>query len=186
MKTGTFIAILFFGPVAGHASLGQLAVEVGAATPTELVATYDSLADTILASMKTEWNLVHSILAMTYNHAEVTLARARAQVQAGQDARVELEKVAALVAQLGNEGDAAVAGIRKRLIEGGHHHNATGEQQGLYDEGFVIVTRSAKKVFLGAASEIGKLAMSPDVNALDAQWQRVEIEFAALFEDIGR
>ena len=48
-------------------------------TPVQLVATYRSLADTILGAKKTEWNLVSSILAATYRHAEVTLARPAAR-----------------------------------------------------------------------------------------------------------
>jgi len=149
-------------------------------TPKELVAAYENLADTILAAKKTERELVRSILASTYNHAEAVFARAKSKIQAGQDARSEVEGLAALVGQLGNEGDAAVAGVRKRLVEGGHHHNAAGEQRGIYDEGFVIVTRAAKKVFLDAASDIGKLAGSPNASALESQWQKVKPQFAAL------
>lgn len=75
-----------------------------------------------------------------------------------------------------------MAGIRKRLLEGGHHHNAAGEQQGTYDEGFVIVTRAAKKVFLDSAAGIGKLGTSPDAGALDAQWQKVKTQYEELVE----
>ena len=64
---------------------------------------------------------------------------ASAKLGQGADATAEIERLAALVAQIGNEGDAAVAAIRKRLVEGGHHHHASGEQQGIYDPGFVIV-----------------------------------------------
>src|SRR5262245_14674285 len=71
-------------------------------TPEQLVATYRSLADTILGARKTEWNLVSSILSATYRHAEVTLAQARAQIQAKKDAKADLEKLATLISQLGN------------------------------------------------------------------------------------
>lgn len=154
--------------------------EAQTATPAELVATYDSLADTLLGALHTERNLVQSILTTTYAEAETTLGEAKAKIQAGQSARAEVERLAALVAQLGNEGDAAVAAVRKRLIEGGHHHNAAGEQQGIYDEGFVIVTRAAKKVFLDSAAEIGKLSSSPDPASLDAQWKKVQTQFREL------
>ncbi|MEW6742463.1 MAG: hypothetical protein AB1486_06865 [Planctomycetota bacterium] len=150
---------------------------IEAVTPAPLVAAYESLADAILATKKTEENLVHSILATTYRHAEGMLAAAKAKLAARQAARTEIETLAALVAQLGNEGDAAVAGVRKRLLEGGHHHNAAGEQQGIYDEGFVIVTRAAKKVLLEAAGKIGKAA---DAATLDQQWQLVESQFKEL------
>ena len=56
-------ALVLVGTVAGHA-------QKPAETPSQLVAAYDSLADVILGAKQTEWNLVHSILAMTYGHAE--------------------------------------------------------------------------------------------------------------------
>jgi hypothetical protein len=150
------------------------------ATPAALVDTYDSLADTILGAKKTEWNLVHSILATTYRHAEGELKQALAKMKAGQDATHHIEALAALVAQMGNEGDASVAAVRKRLLEGGHHHNAQGEEQGVYDEGFVIVTRAAKKVFLDTASRIGKLGSSATADALNGEWKTVKSEFRKL------
>jgi hypothetical protein len=175
---------LLFG-LCSTASYGQTGI--AAATPKELVAaynTYNSLADTILAANATERNLVQSILTATYTHAWATLGVAKAKIEAGENAREDMEKLAALVSQLGNEGDGAVAGIRKRLVEGGHHHNALGEQQGIYDEGFVVVTRAAKKVFLGAATEIGKQAGSPDLGSLEAQWTTVQNEFEALMKGL--
>ena len=158
---------------AGLAGPRAAAGNSGSATPAELVATYDTLADTILASKKTEHNLVKSILSATFRHAEATLAAARGAIKSGQDAKPAIEKLAALVSQLGNEGDAAIAAVRNRLLEGGHHHNAKGEQQGVYDEGFVMVTRVAKKAFLDSATRIGKLAMAPDAKALDTEWDGV-------------
>jgi len=144
------------------------------------VDTYSSLADVILGARETETHLVHSILSATYRHAEGMLARAKEKLKSGKPAREEVEGLAALVSQLGNEGDASVAAVRKRLLEGGHHHNAAAEQQGIYDEGFVLVTRAAKKSFLAAASAIGKLASGTDAAALDAAWQPVVREYTAL------
>ncbi len=149
-------------------------------TPAPLVDTYKSLADAILAVKSSEANLVRSILGSTYGHAEAALAEARSNMKAKKPAKAEIEKLASLVSQLGNEGDGSVAGVRKRLLEGGHHHNAQGEQKGIYDEGFVIVTRAAKKVFLDAAAAIGKLAAAPNETALDAEWQKVSAQFSEL------
>ena len=169
------VLVLFVSVLLGSASVPAAAQETG--TPPQLVATYDSLADTILAAKKTEWNLVHSILAMTYKHAEGTLAAAKSKLGAKQNAKPELEKLAALVTEIASEGDARVAAVRKRLLEGGHHHNAAGEQQGIYDEGFVIVTKAAKKSMLDAA---GKIARATDAATLDAAWKTVEGEFGKL------
>jgi len=151
-----------------------------AATPKPLVDAYDSLADAILATKKTEWNLVHSILGGTYSHAEGVLARATAKLEAGKDATAEVETLAALVAQMGNEGDASVAAVRKRLLEGGHHHNSAGEEQGIYDDGFVIVTRESKKVFLDVSKRIAKLGKSATADSLKAEWATVKKEFGKL------
>ena len=149
-------------------------------TPQALVATYESLADTILGAKQTEWNLVHSILATTYSHAQATFGGIKIKVGQGQDARAEIESLAELVGQLGNEGDAAVAAVRKRLLEGGHHHHSGGEEKGIYDEGFVIVTRAARKELLEVAGRIGRLSQAPQAAALEAEWAKVAAQYTAL------
>ena len=152
-------------------------------TPKELVATYEALADTILSVDRAEEDLVAAILSTTFAHAHAAKMKADAKIKAGGDARKEVENLAAFVSQLGNEGDSAVAGVRKRLVEGGHHHNAMGEQKGIYDEGFVIVTRAAKKVFLDAAMAIGQLSRSPSVESLNTQWDIVAKEYKRLMAE---
>ena len=52
------------------------------ATPSEMVATYNTLADGILALKNTETNLVRSILSATHAHAQVQLDRARKAIAA--------------------------------------------------------------------------------------------------------
>ncbi|UCF38286.1 MAG: hypothetical protein JSU96_05395 [Acidobacteriota bacterium] len=154
-------------------------------TPVELVATYEALADTILAADRAEEDLVKGILATTYGHAQAARRQAEAKIAAGEDSRSALEALAAYVSQLGNEGDSAVAGVRKRLVEGGHHHNAKGEEEGIYDEGFVIVTKAAKKVFLDAATEIGRSSREPSVEKLNAAWSKVEKEYKDLMASVA-
>lgn len=119
-------------------------------TPKELVATYETLADAILALNHSEENIVRAILD--------THRRAAAAAQKAGDH----EGVAAEMALFANEGDNAVGGIRKRLLEGGHHHNAAGEAQGIFEPGFVIVTREVKKQVLEAAAAYQKSAADPD------------------------
>jgi hypothetical protein len=149
-------------------------------TPTEIVAAYNSLATSILAVKQTEHDLVMAMLAGTYRHAESRITQALAKIGAGQPAKEDVEAAAALVSQLGYEGDNSVAAIRKRLLEGGHHHNAAGEQQGIYDEGFVIVTKELKKTFLDAAVAIGKMSANPTAPALTAEWDKVKAAWAKL------
>lgn len=111
-------------------------------TPPTLVASYDSIADTILAVRQMEADFVRALLD-GHRHA------AEAYFKQG-----DYDKAAAEIALFANEGDNAVGGVRKRLIEGGHHHNAAGEQQGVFEPGFVIVTRQAKQQALAAASAL--------------------------------
>ena len=175
-----FVALMILTAAGAALAPVRAAQQDSAATPEQLVAAYGSLADTLLAAKKTEWNLVQSILATTYGHAEATLAQAREKLKSGKNAKTEIEKLAGLVSQLGNEGDAAVAGVRKRLVEAGHHHHAAAEQQGQYEEGFVVVTRVAKKVFMDAAGQIGKMAASPDAGNLETEWQKVQKQYQEL------
>jgi hypothetical protein len=150
-------------------------------TPAELVAAYESLADTILAADQAEERLVRAILAAAYGHAQGELAQARQALKANDagQARAALERLAAAVGQIGTEGDNAVAGVRKRLVEGGHHHNAAGEAQGIYDQGYVIVTKAAKQAFLEASKAIATLGRGgAKAEALEAEWAKVEAAWA--------
>jgi len=128
-------------------------------TPESLVTTYDSLADAILALHGAEEGLVRSILV---RHDQA----AKAAMEAGQ-----YEDAAAHMALFANEGDNAVAGIRKRLVEGGHHHHAEEEADGIYEEGFVIVTRAAKDQLLAASSALRRAG---DDAARQAAWNQFE------------
>lgn len=153
-------------------------------TPAEMVATYNTLADGLLALKNTESNLVKAILAATKAHGEVQLARATRAISASDaaGAKAAIEALAADVAQLGTEGDNSVAAVRKRLIEGGQHHNAAGEAQGIYEEGYVIVTRAAKAKFLESSRKIAGMAAKPDAAALAAEWKAVGDAYASLIK----
>lgn len=172
---GLFVAVLLL-PAPTRAQ------SAAPATPPEMVATYNALADAILAVKRTEDDLVRSILAATYAHAQVQFDRAQRAIKAGdaKAAQGAVENLAADVGQLATEGDNSVAVVRKRLLEGGHHHNAAGEAQGLYDEGFVVVTRAAKTRLLEASRAIGQSAQAPKADALTAEWQKVQ----AVYKDL--
>lgn len=124
---------------------GALAAPVAAQeTPPEVVASYDALADTILSVKRAEEAFVRSVLAGHRHAAKVRMARG------------EHELAAAEIALFGNEGDNAVGGVRKKLLEGGHHHNAEGEEQGIFEPGYVIVTKQAKAQCLDLAARLRK------------------------------
>ncbi|MHC4937460.1 MAG: hypothetical protein ACYTHK_00645 [Planctomycetota bacterium] len=134
----------------------SMAFLVGAQeTPKPMADTYSTLADAILAIKKTEANFVRGMLD---GHAH----GAKAFFMAGQS-----EKSAAEMALFANEGDNAVAGVRKRLLEGGHHHNAEGEAKGIYEPGYVIVTKAAKKEILAASAA---MRAAKDDAARKAAW----------------
>jgi hypothetical protein len=152
------------------------AEEPAPATPAAMVATYSTLADGILALKRTEENVCHSILAAGEAHAQVEVGRAQKAIASGdtKTAQASLEALAAIVGQLATEGDNAVAAVRKRLLEGGHHHNAAGEAQGLFDEGFVVVNKASKTKLLESSRAIAALARAPKADALEAEWKKVQ------------
>ncbi len=122
-------------------------------TSPSLVTSYDHLADVILAANAAEESLVRSVLAEHYGAAE-------AAYKAG-----DFAKAAAQMALFANEGDNAAGGIRKRLLEGGHHHNAAGEQQGIYEPGYVVVDRKSKKAALDASAALRRAGSDADRQA---------------------
>ena len=189
---GLVIAGLMVGAVVPVGAILDLAATPAAAqtaspapaTPAELVATYGTLAEVILGAKKTEANLVRSILAAAHARAQAELARAEKATKAddAKGAQAAVENLAADVAQLATEGDNAVAAVRKQLLEGGHHHNAAGEAKGIYDEGFVIVTRAAKQAFLDSSRALGQMARAPKAEALEAEWTKVQATYSGLMK----
>jgi hypothetical protein len=137
-------------------------------TPPASVAAYDALADAILALRQTEADFVTAILDHHYEAAERAF-------KAG-----NWDRAAAQMALFANEGDNAVAGIRKRLVEGGHHHNAAGEEADIYDEGFVIVTKKAKRQGLAASKAMREAG---DDAARQAAWGDFETMVKGLIHD---
>jgi hypothetical protein len=151
-------------------------------TAPEFVATYNSLADAILALHQTEENMVRSILAAAYEHADAHLNRAHQAITANNaaDAKSAIEALAVDVGQLATEGDNSVGAVRKRLILGGAHHNAAGEAQGIFEEGYVIVTKVAKAKLLDSSRAIAQMAAAPKAPGLNAEWQKVQAVYAEL------
>lgn len=126
-------------------------------TPASMVSGYDALATSILGLRHAETAFVRTIL-------EYHLHAAKAAYKAG-----EYGDAAAQMALFANEGDNAVAGIRKRLLEGGHHHHSQAEEDaGIYEPGYVIVTRAAKEKMLAASSA---LRQAGDDAAREAAWK---------------
>ena len=62
--------------------------------------------------------------------------------------------------------------------EGGHHANAEGEAQGIYDDGYVVVTKVAKQSFLDSSKALAMLGRDPKADALEAEWKKVEAAWA--------
>lgn len=151
-------------------------------TAPEFVATYNSLADAILALHQSEENMVRSILAAAYEHADDHLNRAHQAIIANKaaDAKSLIEALAVDVGQLATEGDNSVGAVRKRLILGGAHHNAAGEAQGLFEEGYVIVTKAAKAKLLESSRAIAQMSAAPKAADLNAEWRKVQAVYTEL------
>ena len=111
-------------------------------SPPNLVEAYDGLADSILGMRQAEANLVAAIL---YDHYRAAERAFKAD---------EFEKAAAEMALFASEGDNAVAGIRKRLIQGGHFFNDADGEDAMFEKGFVIITKKAKKNILEASAAL--------------------------------
>ncbi|MDH3746113.1 MAG: hypothetical protein OES47_13525 [Acidobacteriota bacterium] len=134
-------------------------------TAPPLAGAYDALADTILAVRKTEAGLVRSILDYHYRRAEKDMKQGN-----WQDAAAEM-------ALFANEGDNSIAGVRKRLLEGGHHFNAAGEEQGIFEDGYVIVRRKAKKRILDISAALQKAGA-------DAEREQAWKDFSAIAQGL--
>jgi hypothetical protein len=145
----------------GAVVIAAASFALGAETSKSLVATYDSLADTILGAKKSERNLVMAILGSHHAHAQ----------RAMKDGK--FDDAVAEIAMFANEGDNAVGGIRKRLVEGGHHHNAEGEAKGVYEAGFVIVTKEAKQKIMAASAALRDAKTDGDRKAAWDSFQSV-------------
>jgi hypothetical protein len=152
------------------------------ATPKEVVATYQSLADGILALKRTEEDLCRSILAAGAAHGQAELARAQKALAGGdaKAAQAAVESMAAIAGNLATEGDTAVGAVRKKLLDGGHHHNAAGEAQGIFDAGYVIVTKAAKAKLLESSRALGQMSRAPKADAVEAEWKKVAAVVADL------
>lgn len=128
-------------------------------TPPAAVVAYGALADSILGLRQAESTFVMAILDHHYMAAERAFKAEK------------WDRSAAQMALFANEGDNAVAGIRKRLVEGGHHHNAAGEETGTFDEGFVVITKKAKRRGLAASKALRE---AQDEAARNAAWTDFE------------
>ena len=133
------------------------------ATPKPTVTCYSSLADSILALHTTEADFVRAMLDAHYTAARLNHEHALH------------EQAAAEMALFANEGDNAIGGVRKKLLDGGQHHNAEGEAQGIYEPGYVIITKKGKEGMLAAATA---MRAAKDDAARDKAWK----DFTALAE----
>ena len=115
---------------------------LGAETRKSFVDAYSGIADAILGAKKAEAAMVRAVLDHHYRTA-------RNLYEAG-----KFDEAAAEMALFANEGDNAVGGVRKRLLDGGHHHNAEGEEKGVYEAGYVIVTKAVKKAAMNASADL--------------------------------
>lgn len=155
-KTVLAVALLSLVSLAGRA-----APAAAQATPPAMVKAYESLATVILGARATEEELVRALLDGHRRAAE-------AMFKSG-----DFDGAAAEMALFANEGDNAIGGVRKRLLEGGHHHNAAGEEKGVYEPGYVIVTRAAKQAALQASANLRKATADADRQAAWAAFAKV-------------
>jgi len=137
-------------------------------TPQPMVANYDSLADAIIALKQAEVDLVWSILDYHYRAAQ-------AAMESGDTATAAAE-----MALFGNEGDNAVGGVRKRLVDSGHHHHhATPTADAEYETGYVVVTIAAKQEVLAASAAMRQASTT---GAREDAWHQFETTVRGLMD----
>ena len=135
-------------------------------TPASLVAAYEGLADVILGARVAEENLVMSILDAHY-------ATAKRAMKNG-----NWDTAGAQMVLFANEGDNAVAGVRKGLLQGGHHFNTDdAEDGGKYEPGFVVVGKVQKRKMMSASKN---LLQAKDDAGREAAWA----EFQTVVDNI--
>jgi hypothetical protein len=159
-RTTVLLGVTLAAAVAAGVGTGFAARPMGPTTQTELVASYDQLANAILGSKNAETHLAKAICADAYRQAmdEFDLASKALAATNGQEAAIHLEQAAQAVYLISQEGDKAVAAVRNRLLEGGHHHHATAEIAAKYPLGFVVVTKEAQLALVAASKDVAKLA----------------------------
>lgn len=135
MKTRSFVLVLITTTLLAGPALAQQ-------TPPAMVKTYDTLADIILSVNALEVDFARAVLE-GHRHA------ASALFESG-----DFTGAAAQMALFASEGDNAMGGVRKRLLQGGHHHHADASVEGEFEPGYVIVTREAKKKILAASAAL--------------------------------
>ena len=146
-------------------------------TPTEMVATYNSLADGILALKKTEDNLVRSILAATLAHGQGALARAQRAIARRATPRPPPRRSRRSPPTRRSSGPRATT-PSARCASGCSRAATTttppARRRGIYEEGYVVVTRKAKTQLLESSRAIAGMAAAPKADALAAEWKKVE------------
>ena len=151
-------------------------------TAPEFVATYNSLADAILALHQTEENMVRSILAAAYEHADAHLNRAHQaitpttrQTRSRPSRRSPWmsdswrPRVTTQSAPSGS-GSCSAEPITTPLVS----------RRAIFEEGYVIVTKVAKAKLLDSSRAIAQMAAAPKAPDLNAEWRKVQAVYAEL------
>ena len=146
------------------ALLAPAAVAKDSPTKDGLIATYKSVADSLLAANAAEDALVRVLLVVERDAALAALDRATA---AGGTA-ADLREAAGHVGDFATEGGSAVEPIRNKLLAGGIHHNSDDAgPDAVYDEGYVVITKKLKVEVLDLAKRAAKAAEAGKVNAAE-------------------
>ena len=135
-------------------------------TPQSLATSYGSLADAMIAMKQAEANLVKAVL-------DHHLQAAEAAMQRGDHATAAAE-----MALFANEGDNAIGGVRKRLVDAGHHHHAA-DAQGEYEAGYIVVSIAAKQDILAASAALRRATSDSERQQAWSQFETTATELLA-------
>jgi hypothetical protein len=121
-----------------------------------MAATYESLANAIIAIRETEDNLVRDILTMAADAAVEHLEMAASTE--GTDRKKHIEMAAKEITNVAMEGDKRIQAIRQRLLKAGHHHHTDAETE----EDYMFIDSGERKGMLELAGAVTKPGMSSD------------------------
>jgi len=140
-------------------------------------ATYEALAEAIVAVRETETQLVKGILTHSYTNASRHLNAAMGAEGAAR-AR-HLEQAATSITDLANEGDKRIQAVRQRLLEAGHHHHTDAETQ----DDYIFIDSAEKKSLLDLATSVARLGGNATDEAIGGAADALTAAFESAMQD---
>jgi uncharacterized protein YbjQ (UPF0145 family) len=165
MKITTAVLLVAVGlawvqPSARHSAMNDMTA-----------ATYEHLASAIIEIRATEDGLVKGMLLHAHGAATNQLEAA----MRGRNRTSHLERAAAEITTIANEGNKEVQAVRQRLLKAGHHHHTDAETQ----EDYMFIDSGEKRALLDLARKVSKLGADADESDIRQVMTKLDAVFQA-------